>query len=201
MKIDTIIIASNNQGKIKEIKDILAPVNIQILSLKEANISSHVEEDMGSFKENAIKKAKAVCNLSGKWALADDSGLVVEALGGQPGIFSARFAGEDADDERNRKKLLSMMRDIPPEQRKAYFYCYIVLLAPDGYMITSEGRCDGYITYEEMGDNGFGYDPIFWVPEYKKTFAQLDASIKNTISHRARALKALKDKLLYYIEG
>lgn len=199
MKIKGIIIASNNKGKIAEIKDILAPLCIDIWSMEEKNIYMTVEETGRTFEENALIKATVICKAAGEWALADDSGLIVEALNGQPGVYSARFAGHNASDQANRCKLLDMMRDIPWDKRKAAFYCCMALVSPQGEVILADGRCDGYITYEEMGSNGFGYDPIFYVPQYSKTFAQLDAAIKNNISHRARALRALMDKLSEYL--
>lgn len=199
MKIKDIIIASNNVGKIVEIKHILTPLGVNIWSMQEKGIYMAVEEDGDSFQENAVKKAMTVCKAADEWTLADDSGLIVQALNGRPGIYSARFAGPNAGDEGNRKKLLDMMKDIPWSQRKASFYCCIALVSPDGHVITADGQCDGYITYEERGNDGFGYDPVFWIPEYNKTFAQLDASVKNKISHRAKALEALKDKIKDYI--
>ncbi|MDK2991082.1 MAG: XTP/dITP diphosphohydrolase [Clostridiales bacterium] len=199
MKIKDIIIASNNRGKIAEIKHILTPLGVNICSMQEKGIYVAVEEDGNSFQENAIKKAMTVCKVANEWTLADDSGLIVQALGGRPGIYSARFAGLNASDEDNRRKLLDMMRDVPWDKRKAFFYCCVALVSPDGYVIMADGRCDGYITYEEMGSDGFGYDPVFLIPEYNKTFAQLDASVKNEMSHRARALDALKDKIKDYV--
>jgi XTP/dITP diphosphohydrolase len=154
-----------------------------------------IVEDGSSFFENAFKKAKAVSEFTGEIALADDSGLEVEALNGQPGIYSARFAGEDADDKRNNARLLELLQDVPLEQRSAAFRCTLVLYYPEGRYDSFEGIWKGVISDTSQGSNGFGYDPIFFLPESSKTVAQLTADEKNQKSHRAKALYALKENL------
>lgn len=155
-----------------------------------------VVEDGCSFFENALKKAKAVSEFTGEMALADDSGLEIDALNGEPGIYSARFAGEDADDKQNIDKVLELMKDIPAERRTASFRCVLVLYSPDGSYETFEGRWNGMISETRQGSNGFGYDPIFYLPDIGKTVAQLQPQEKNKLSHRAKALFALKESLM-----
>lgn len=191
-----IIIASNNKHKINEIKSILGDFNYDIVSLKEAGIECEAEENGDTFEENALIKAKAVMEISGEAALADDSGLEVDALNGAPGVHSARFAGEHGNDKKNNSKLLELLKDIPDEKRTARFVSAIVLIAPDGNCITAKGHVEGKIGYREKGSGGFGYDPLFIVPGLNKTFAELTADEKNAISHRARALADLKGKLI-----
>lgn len=154
-----------------------------------------VIEDGSSFFENALKKAKTISEFTGETALADDSGLEISALNGQPGIYSSRFAGEDADDDRNIDKVLDLLANTPLEKRTAAFRCSIVLYSPEGSYEAFEGRWDGLISEARQGSGGFGYDPIFYVPEFKKTVAQLTSQEKNRLSHRAKALFALKESL------
>ncbi|QCX33083.1 XTP/dITP diphosphatase [Caloramator sp. E03] len=195
MRLNKIIIASNNRHKVEEIKNILKDYNIEILSLKDAGIELEVEENGKTFEENAYIKAKAVVDLTGIAAIGDDSGLEVEALNGAPGIYSARFAGEQGNYKKNNEKLLHLMKDVPLEKRGARFVTVIALLTPEGDKIFARGEIKGIIGFEEKGCNGFGYDPLFIVPELNKTFAQLSSEEKNKISHRARALHDLKEKL------
>jgi len=189
-----IVLATNNAGKIAELQFILNPTHcISQSSLGIPNI----EETGVSFIENALIKARHASRLSGKPALADDSGLVVDALQGEPGIYSARYAGLKASDTDNIQLLLEKLKYIPVEQRHAYFYCAIALVqhADDPTPVIACGKFNGWITLEPAGEHGFGYDPVFYVPSHKCTAAQLPATIKNSISHRAQALKQLRQQL------
>lgn len=188
-----LILASNNAHKLVEIRAILGGEFDEILSMREAGIVHETVEDGSSFLENAEKKAREIMEISGCCALADDSGLCVDALGGAPGIFSARYAGEHGDDKANNRKLLRELEGV--EDRRAHFACAMVLVRPDGSVIRAEGRMDGVIAFEEAGENGFGYDPLFYLPERGCTNAQLTPEEKNAISHRANALHALLQKL------
>lgn len=188
-----LIIASNNAHKLVEIKAILGDYFGEILSLREAGIEHETVEDGDSFLANALKKAREIAELSGCCALADDSGLCVDALGGAPGIYSARFSGVHGDDAANRRVLLEKLQGV--EDRSAHFTCAIALVRPDGSEVTAEGYFYGQIGTEERGHNGFGYDPLFYVPEYGMTNAEMTSEQKNAVSHRAQALKALVEKL------
>lgn len=188
-----LVIATKNKNKIKEIKALLGGMPVNILSLDDGNWQNlEIEEDGKTFKENAIKKAKTIAEITGKITLADDSGLMVDALSGQPGIYSARFAGEDPTDRENNLKLLRLMKDIPPERRGAQFVCVIAIASPEGKVDVVEGICRGGIGYLEAGGGGFGYDPVFIPTGYNKTFAELSVPVKNKISHRGRALEKTK---------
>lgn len=199
-KINKLIVGSNNKGKIIEIKDILGNYFDEIISLKEAGIDLNVVEDGTTFFENAQKKAKGAFEIANCATLADDSGLVVDALDGKPGVYSARFAGENATDDENNLLLLSMMKDVPYEKRTARFVCTLVLCLPDGTMLKAEGACEGHIHNEIIGENGFGYDSLFYLEKYGQTMAQIDPCEKNKISHRYKALIALMDKLNDYFK-
>ena len=188
-----LILASNNAHKLVEIRAILGSEFDEILSMKEAGIVHETVEDGSTFLENAEKKAREIMEISGCCALADDSGLCVDALGGAPGIYSARYAGEHGDDKANNRKLLRELEGV--EDRRAHFACAMVLVRPDGSVVRAEGRMDGVIAYEEAGENGFGYDPLFYLPEKGITNGQLSPEEKNAISHRANALHALVKKL------
>lgn len=194
-----LILATKNQGKIDEIRTLLRESGLkrglEIHSLLCYPDLPDIVEDGGSFEENARKKAVAASNYTGLVAIADDSGLEVDALGGAPGVYSARFAGKGATDSDNIKKLLQLLKDVPAERRKARFVCVIALATPDGKVETVRGECRGIISSEERGEYGFGYDPVFIVPEYGKTFAELGGDIKNKISHRAIALSKLRTLL------
>jgi XTP/dITP diphosphohydrolase len=192
--------ASRNPGKIRELEAILRDSGVRLLSLADFPWLPEIPEEGATFAENAAAKALAVARLTGHPALADDSGLMVDALGGAPGVFSARYAmarsaprpPSDAD---NWGKLLDELKDIPWGQRGARFVCELALAWPGGRVLTARGECAGVIAFEPAGDTGFGYDPVFWVPEYAATMAQLGPEIKNKISHRAIALAAFKDLL------
>ena len=188
-----LLIASNNAHKLVEIKAILGGYFGEILSLREAGIEHETVEDGDTFLANALKKAREIAALSGCCALADDSGLCVDALGGAPGIYSARFSGVHGDDAANRRVLLEKMRGVT--DRGAHFTCAIALVRPDGSEVTAEGKFYGQIGTEERGRNGFGYDSLFYVPEYGMTNAEMTSEQKNAVSHRALALKALVEKL------
>ena len=190
-----IVLATRNQGKIEEIRALLKGEEIrggvEIHSLKDYPHVPEIVEDGATFSENARKKALIVAQLTGQIAVADDSGLEVVALGGAPGVYSARFAGEGASDSANIKKLLELLRDIPSEKRGARFVCVMALATPGGEVSLVEGECRGMIAMEERGMSGFGYDPLFIVSGYGETFAELGSEVKNKISHRARALSKL----------
>ena len=194
-----IIFATGNEGKMREIRLILADLGLPILSMKEAGAEPEIVENGATFGENAEIKARAVWNLTGDIVLADDSGLVVDALNGAPGLYSARYAGVDGDeaDAKNREKLLAELANVPTEHRQAKFVSTIVLLQhpSDPSPIIAQGECDGDIIYEEKGENGFGYDSLFFSPEKGCTFAELETVEKKKISHRAKALAVLKSKL------
>jgi XTP/dITP diphosphohydrolase len=188
-----LLIATNNQGKVREIKQILEGVYGEILSLKDAGIQADIVEDGNSFYENARKKALEISRITDSDVLADDSGLCVEALQGAPGIYSARFAGEKATDAENNLKLIELIKKVPPGKRQAKFVCAIVMARDGEEMLHVEGEVYGDIVTKPRGEGGFGYDPLFYVQKYEKTFGELDPDIKNCISHRARALARLKE--------
>ncbi len=190
-----IVIASKNIAKINEIKEMFAGVNVTLLSLYDFPDCPDIVEDGNSFYENALKKAKTVAHATGEIALADDSGLEVEALGGAPGIYSARYAGEKADDRQNIAKLLGEMKGIPFEKRGASFRCVLVICTKEGRCRDFEGQWNGFIAERPVGRGGFGYDPVFYVPDQRKTAAQLPPDVKNTLSHRAQAFIQLKKEL------
>lgn len=185
-----ILVATSNQGKLAEIKALFGPENdFGILSLIDFLDLELPEETGDTFEENAALKAEAASKATGLVTIADDSGLCVDALGGAPGVRSARYAGDDATDERNWMKLLDELKDVPDEKRTAAFKCVIALSAPDKETQLLIGEVKGVIIYEPKGTNGFGYDPVFYYPPYSKTFAELTPNEKNAISHRAKALK------------
>lgn len=187
-----LLIATNNQGKVREIKAILGDFYDEIVSLKEAGIALEVEEDGDTFDANAIKKASEASAVAQCDALADDSGLCVDALDGAPGVYSARFSGENANDQNNNEKLLKSLEGVT--DRTARFVS-VVALVSNGHTTTARGEVQGVIAHEPSGNSGFGYDPLFLVPELGQTFAEIPAEIKNSMSHRGRALAALRDKL------
>lgn len=196
-----LLLATRNQHKKREMQAILADLSVQILTLEDVPELPEVEEDGNSFAENAAKKARQTAALSGITCLADDSGLSVDALDGKPGVYSARFAGPDADDDKNNEKLLGLMESVPDEKRTAAFICAIAVADPTGNIAVVEGRCPGRIIRKKLGAGGFGYDPLF-VPEgYTATFAQLDAEEKNRISHRGRALVLARSAIEHYLQA
>ena len=190
-----LIIASNNAHKLTEIKAILGGMFEEVLSMREAGIDHETVEDGTTFMENAVKKAREIAEISGCCAIADDSGICVDALGGAPGIFSARFCGRHGDDQANNDLLLEKLKDTPDSERSAHYTCAIALARPDGSIVKAEGYMYGVIAHEEKGENGFGYDPLFILPQYGKTSAEISPEEKNRISHRAQALQLLLKEL------
>ena len=196
-----LVLATRNRKKLAELEQLLEGTGIEILGLDEFPQIPEVHEDGKTFAENAVKKARTVAEATGIVALADDSGLEVDALGGKPGVYSARFAGEHGDDAANNAKLLELMRNVPEGQRKARFRCVVAIAVPGGEVHLVEGACEGHIGYEPKGDYGFGYDPLFVVEEFGKTMAELPPEVKNRISHRGRALERARAILASLWEG
>lgn len=191
-----IIVATGNEGKMVEIRQILHGEGISFSSLKDENLLDvHIEENGTTFEENAVIKARAISDLTGQMVLADDSGLEVDAMDKAPGVYSARFLGEDTSYEVKNNHIIKQLEGVEEEKRSARFVCVIACAFPDGHTITSQGVIEGRIGYEEKGENGFGYDPIFYVPELGCTTAELPPEEKNKISHRGRALTAMYDRL------
>ena len=190
-----IVFATGNQNKMREIHEIMDDLGMEIVSMKEAGISADIVEDGTSFEENAVIKASAIARQCEDIVLADDSGLVIDYLGGEPGIYSARYMGEDTPYKIKNQNLIERLSGVPDEKRTARFVCAIAAAFPDGEVITTEGTVEGRIGYEERGSNGFGYDPIFYLPEYKMSTAELSPELKNEISHRGRALRLMKEEL------
>ncbi|MGN1151339.1 MAG: XTP/dITP diphosphatase [Lachnospiraceae bacterium] len=190
-----IIFATGNEGKMREIRAILGDMDAEICSMKEAGIQTDIIEDGRTFEENAIIKAKTIAAQTDAVVLADDSGLEIDYLNKEPGIYSARYMGEDTPYSVKNKNLIDRLAGVPDEKRTARFVCAIAAAFPDGQVITTQGVIEGRIGYEEKGSNGFGYDPIFYVPEYGCSTAQLTEEQKNRISHRGKALEAMKLEL------
>lgn len=188
-----LLVATHNQGKVKEFSQMLSGFGVTWLSLDDAGVVMDVEETGSTFRENAVLKAEAYAKETGLWTLAEDSGLAVNALGGDPGVYTARYGGVGLTHEERYLYLLQNLMGV--EERTAVFHCVIILASPQGEIVAeAEGRCEGEIALEPIGDGGFGYDPVFFVPEHGKTMAQLGA-IKHQISHRSRALKQLQPQL------
>ncbi|MBQ9982976.1 MAG: XTP/dITP diphosphatase [Lachnospiraceae bacterium] len=190
-----LIFATGNEGKMKEIRMILGDLDYEILSMKEAGIDVDIVEDGKTFEENAIIKATEISKLAGCVVLADDSGLEVDAMDKMPGIYSARYLGEDTPYSVKNQTIIDNLAGLPDEKRTARFVCVIAAAFPDGRVVTKRGTIEGIIGHEEKGENGFGYDPIFFVPEYGKTTAELSPEEKNRISHRGKALEMIKAEL------
>jgi XTP/dITP diphosphohydrolase len=195
-----LVVATGNPGKLREIRRLLADAGVEVRGLDEVGELPEIVEDGTTFEENALKKAGTVARATGFLTLADDSGLVVEALDGAPGVRSARYAGEDAGDDDNNRKLLAEMQGLAPERRAAAFCCAMALYRPDGWSRVFHGRLEGWITTRPRGEGGFGYDPLFLVPDYGKTLAELPAEIKNRISHRGQATRQALDCLREHFE-
>jgi len=191
-----LILATRNNGKVEELKALLKGMPVKLASLADHPEVPKTVEDGDTFLANARKKAREVAEATGQWALADDSGLAVDALDGAPGVISARYAGKDGDHASNNQKLLKEMKDVPEGQRQAAFVCCMVLASPDGKEWDIEDRCEGEIAFELTGSGGFGYDPLFFVPQFGRTMAELTMEQKNSISHRGKALRHMKDVLL-----
>lgn len=190
-----IIFATTNDGKMKEVKMILQDLNFEIKSLKDLNININIIEDGNTFEENAIIKAKTIADLTGEIVLADDSGLEVDYLDKTPGIYSARYMGEETSYSIKNKAIIDKLSKATSNERSARFVCAIACVFPDGDIVTKRGTIEGMIGYESKGENGFGYDPIFYLPEYNLTTAELLPEQKNEISHRGKALRAIKDEI------
>jgi XTP/dITP diphosphohydrolase len=194
---EIIVAASRNQHKIDEMQAILKKFGMEIISRDDAGVPKvEIDEDGETFEENSYKKAYEIMKMCGKTTISDDSGLMVDYLGGAPGVYSARFAGEDGNDEKNNEKLIKLLEDVPAKERTAQFVSVITMVFPDGETLVARGECPGRIIHVPTGDNGFGYDPLFVPDGYDKTFAQLTSEEKNQISHRAAALKELEKLLL-----
>ena len=190
-----LIFATGNAHKMIEIKEILGELPVEILSMKEAGIEADIEENGSTFEENALIKAKEVCKLAGEMVLADDSGLEIDYLNGEPGIYSARYMGEDTSYRIKNKNLIDRLEGVPDEKRTARFVCAIAAAFPDGRSFVVRGTIEGIIGDEERGENGFGYDPIFYLPERGVSTAELPPEEKNSISHRGNALRKMKELL------
>lgn len=193
---EKIIVATGNEGKMDEIRQILQGEELEFASLRDENLLDvEIIEDGSTFEENAIIKARAISDLTGQMVLADDSGLEVDFLNGEPGIYSARYLGEDTSYTIKNNHIISLLEGVPDEERTARFVCVIACAFPDGRTVTVRGVIEGRIAYEERGENGFGYDPIFYVPEFGCTTAELPPEEKNKVSHRGKALTAMYQEL------
>ena len=195
MQWDTIIFATGNEGKLREIRMIMEDLGVRVQSLKEAGITIEVEENGTTFEENAVMKAKAIMELTGQVVLADDSGLEVDALNKEPGVYSARYMGYDTSYHVKNQTILERLEGKTGEERSARFVCVIAAALPDGRVLTTRGTMEGQIGYEEKGEHGFGYDPIVYVPEYEMTTGEMAPELKNSISHRGKALEQMKEIL------
>ena len=197
-----IIFATGNAGKMKEVRMILGDLGVPVLSMKEAGITADIVENGKSFEENAVIKAEAIRDLTaaGDLVLADDSGLEIDYLDGAPGIYSARFMGEDTSYCIKNQSLVDRLEGVPVEKRTARFVCVIAAAFPDGTVCTTKGTIEGKIGYEERGENGFGYDPIFYLPDMSRTTAELSPEEKNAVSHRGKALAAMKEQIASYLK-
>ena len=191
------IFATTNEGKMKEIRMILADLGMEILSLKDLDINVDIDENGKTFEENAIIKAKAISEITGEMVLADDSGLEVDYMDKAPGVYSARYLGEDTPYSVKNQTIIDNLKDAKGEERSARFVCAIAAAFPDGRVLTTQATIEGYIGFEERGTNGFGYDPLLYVPEYDMTTGQMEPEMKNKISHRGKALELMKEKLGY----
>lgn len=190
-----IIFATGNEGKMREIRMIMEDLGLEILSMKEAGLKADVEENGTTFEENAVIKAKGIAALCDDIVLADDSGLEIDALNKEPGVLSARYMGEDTDYHIKNNNLIERLEGVPEEARTARFVCAIAAALPDGSVLETKAAMEGRIGYEERGENGFGYDPIFMLPEYGLSTAEISPELKNELSHRGIALRLMKEKL------
>ncbi len=195
---DKIIFATGNQGKIKEINKIMADCGKTVISMKEAGVYINIEENGVTYEENALLKARAVAAYTDAIVMADDSGLEIDYLNKEPGIYSARYMGEDTSYSVKNNNLMERLAGVPDEQRTARFVCAVATVMPDGTEITVRGEIEGRIGYEEKGQNGFGYDPIFFVPEFGRTTAELTDDEKNRVSHRGKALLLMREEIKKY---
>ena len=195
-----LVVATKNKKKLKEIREILKGLKVKITSLGDYKDCPRIIENGKSFQENAAKKAVKTARHLGKFTLGEDSGLCIHALGGRPGIYSSRFAGKNKSDRQNNLKVLKLLEGLPLTRRKAYYACAVALADKGGLVKITEGRCSGLIGFEHRGAHGFGYDPLFLIPEYKKTFAELGERIKHKMSHRYKALLKVRKIIQKYIE-
>ena len=195
-----IVAGTRNAGKVSEIRQALAELPFEVIGIPNEGLAD-VEETGVTFSENAILKARYYAQHTGEYCLADDSGLEVDALDGAPGVYSARYSGVGATDAANNQKLLLAMQDVPVEKRTARFRSVLALAGPDGSLLLADGTCEGIILTEPKGDGGFGYDPLFWLPDQQKTLAEMTVQEKNAISHRGNALKMLKQKLRMQLQS
>jgi XTP/dITP diphosphohydrolase len=195
-----LLVATKNKKKLKEIKEILKDLNLKITSLADLSSSPRIVENKKTFKENAIKKAVRISKVTASLVLGEDSGLCVDALGGRPGVYSARFGGKDKNDEKNNKKLLKELEGLSLSKRRAHYVCAVAIADKGRLIDVAEGKCGGLIGFKTKGHFGFGYDPLFIIPGFKKTFAQLGPSVKHSMSHRSRALVKSKKIIQKYIE-
>lgn len=193
-----IVFATGNEGKIKEIRMILADTGMEVVSMKEAGIRLDIEENGSTYEENALIKARAVAAYTQDIVMADDSGLEIDYLQGEPGVYSARYMGEDTPYSIKNAGLIERLSGVPEEKRTARFVCAIAAILPEGRELTTRAAIEGRIGYEEKGINGFGYDPIFYVPQFQKTTAELTGEEKNLVSHRGKALEMMKEELKKY---
>ncbi|MBD5464448.1 MAG: XTP/dITP diphosphatase [Lachnospiraceae bacterium] len=191
-----IIFATGNEGKVREVQAILKNMEVEVLSLKQAGIFAKIEENGTSFEENAVIKAKEIAKLTDAIVLADDSGLEIDYLNKEPGIYSARYLGEDTPYAEKNRTILKRMEGVEEKERTARFVCAMAAVLEDGTVLTTHGEMEGMIGYESKGENGFGYDPIFYLPQYGMTSAQISPEEKNRISHRGKALRRMKEELL-----
>lgn len=196
----TVIIATKNKGKAREFESLFHPKGYKVLTLLDVEDAIDVEETGETFEENAILKAEAIAKEFGRLVIGDDSGLIVDALDGRPGVYSARYAGEEKNDAANTAKVLSELEGVPESERTARFYCALALSSPHQPTITVSGSVEGLIAKQPSGENGFGYDPVFYVKDKGRTMAELSSDEKNAISHRANALKALEQNLAEFLE-
>lgn len=190
-----IVFATGNAGKVKEIRMIMEDVGMEVISMKEAGISVDIEEDGSTYEENALLKARAVAAYTDDIVMADDSGLEIDYLNKEPGIYSARYMGEDTSYHIKNANLVERLEGVPDEERTARFVCAIAAVLPDGRVLETRETIEGRIGYEERGENGFGYDPIFMLPQYGKSTAEISPELKNELSHRGKALRLMKEKL------
>lgn len=190
-----ILVATNNKGKVRDFEQLFKPHGIEVISLKDLDEPIEVEETGTTFEENAILKAEETAKILGKWVISDDSGLEIDALNGEPGVYSARYAGEPKDDEANIDKALNSLKDVPEGSRDARFRCVLAIAGPGIETKTFSGSCDGSILFERHGENGFGYDPIFYVPSEGKAMAELTPAEKAAISHRGVAMRKFEKEL------
>ena len=196
-----LVVATKNKKKLQEIKEILKGLDLKITSIADYSGSPRIIENGRTFKANAVKKTVKIARFTAKLTLGEDSGLCVDALGGAPGIYSSRFSGKDKSDQKNNLKLLQLLKDLPLAKRKARYVCSVALADKSGIIGVQEGECSGLIGFQMKGKSGFGYDPLFIIPKYKKTFAQLGTRIKHKMSHRYRALVRIKPLLVAYLKA